>query len=75
MLGDELVTAPRAAELLGYTVQHVRLLARTGQIQATKFGRDWIIGQQAIRELKAKQTTRPLMESKRRGRPSRLFEE
>jgi len=32
-----------AAEKLGLSPDHVKLLARTGQIKAKKLGRDWII--------------------------------
>ncbi len=32
-----------AAELLGLSQDHVRLLARTGLIKAKKVGRDWVV--------------------------------
>ena len=32
-----------AAELLGLSQSHVRLLARTGKIEAKWIGRDWIV--------------------------------
>ena len=32
-----------AAEKLGLSPDHVKLLARTGQIKAKKLGRDWVI--------------------------------
>lgn len=32
-----------AAEKLGMSPDHIRLLARTGLIKATKVGRDWVV--------------------------------
>lgn len=40
-----------AAQLLGYTVQHVRRLARNGELSGQKFGRDWMIHRQSADEL------------------------
>ena len=33
----------QAAEILGLSQSHVRLLARTGRIEAKWIGRDWVI--------------------------------
>ena len=33
----------QAAQILGLTQEHVRLLARRGTIRARKIGRDWIV--------------------------------
>jgi excisionase family DNA binding protein len=37
------LTTSDAAAKLGYTLQHVRHLIRTGQLHARKIGRDWLI--------------------------------
>lgn len=36
-------TTREAAEKLGLSPDHVKLLARTGKIEAKKMGRDWVI--------------------------------
>jgi len=36
-------TTSEAAEKLGLSPDHVKLLARTGKIEAVKKGRDWLI--------------------------------
>ena len=36
-------TIKEAAEKLGMSADHVKLLARTGKIEAKKMGRDWIV--------------------------------
>jgi excisionase family DNA binding protein len=36
-------TTKEAAEKLGLSPDHVKLLARTGKIEAMKMGRDWMI--------------------------------
>jgi len=41
-----------AAKILGYTLQHTRLLIRTGQLKAVKFGRDWMIDRKSIKDLR-----------------------
>ena len=68
MSGNDLLTIPQAAELLGNTVQHVRLLARTGQLKASKVGRDWVIDREAIGDLLTRRVTPPLIPFKKRGR-------
>ena len=36
-------TTREAAEKLGLSPDHVKLLARTGKIDAKKMGRDWVV--------------------------------
>ncbi len=68
MSDAELLTVRQAAELLGNTVQHIRLLARTGQLKASKVGRDWIMDRDAIMDLRTKRATTPLITLSKRGR-------
>jgi len=42
------ITAAEAAALTGYTVPHIRRLARQGRIEAQKVGRDWLIGRESL---------------------------
>jgi len=72
MGNDGLITTSEAAKILGCTNQYVRFLARTGQLSATKRGRDWIINQNSINDLQIKQHTRPLFLSRKPGRPPRI---
>lgn len=51
-ISRELITTREAAENLGYTIQHTRLLIRRGQIEATKFGRDWLVVRESVVEYK-----------------------
>lgn len=69
MVNHELLTVQQAAEILGNTVQHIRLLMRTGQLRANKVGRDWIVDRDAVIDLRTKRATAPLITFKRRGRP------
>lgn len=55
---QELITTQEAAENLGYTIQHTRLLIRRGQIEATKFGRDWLVVRESVVEYKTSGVTR-----------------
>jgi len=64
---SELITVRQAAVLLGNTVQHVRLLIRTGQLKATKVGRDWIVNRDAVVDLRAKRATQPLISFSKQG--------
>jgi excisionase family DNA binding protein len=45
---DGYLSTSEAANCLGYTVQHTRLLIRSGQLRATKFGRDWLVESQSV---------------------------
>jgi len=42
-LRGKYISVARAAEMIGYTPQHTRLLIRAGKLAATKVGRDWLI--------------------------------
>jgi DNA adenine methylase len=44
LFGQHYLSSKDAAQVLGYTVQHTRLLIRQGQLPARKFGRDWLVG-------------------------------
>ncbi len=46
----EHLSAAQAASILGYTVQHTRLLFREGTIAAVKWGRDWFAPRSAVEE-------------------------
>lgn len=70
MDNSKLLTIRQAAELLGNTVQHVRLLARTGQLKASKVGRDWIIDRDSVVDLRTKRATPPLITFGKRSRRS-----
>jgi excisionase family DNA binding protein len=67
-MSDDLITVGQAARILGNTVQHVRLLARTGQLRANKVGRDWIIDREAVTGFKLRREATPLIAFQKRGR-------
>jgi excisionase family DNA binding protein len=50
----KLYSTKEASKILGISQDHVRLLARTGQIKAQRLGRDWV-----ILELKYKRKRKP----------------
>lgn len=66
---DNVLTIQEAADLLGNSVQHVRLLARKGRLEANKVGRDWLIDRDSVLDLRAKRATPPLIALTKRGRP------
>lgn len=43
MAKAEWLTTKQAAELSGYHPEYIRCLIRSGEIEAQKFGRDWMI--------------------------------
>ncbi len=47
-MNDTYMTTNEAAEQLGYTVQHTRLLIRQGKLKANKFGRDWMVIRESV---------------------------
>lgn len=49
MLAEGYISTRDAARMLGYRVQHVRRLLRTGQLQGEKVGRDWIVVREGVR--------------------------
>ena len=42
-MGKEFYSTKEAAERLGLSQDHVKLLARKGVIKAEKLGRDWVV--------------------------------
>ena len=40
---SNLLTVAKVSQLLGYSVQHVRLLIRQQKIPGKKIGRDWLV--------------------------------
>jgi excisionase family DNA binding protein len=46
----EWITTAEAAELTGYDVTHIRLLVRKGSITGRKFGRDWMIDRESVKD-------------------------
>ena len=53
----EYLTTKDAADTLGYTVQHTRLLIRQGKLEATKLGRDWLVVRESVAEYRVGQGT------------------
>ena len=45
---DELISLSRAAELSGLSQPHLALLARKGELWATKIGRNWVTTKAAL---------------------------
>lgn len=68
---EGLLSVREAAELLGYSVQHTRHLARHGTVAATKIGRDWLIQRESVVAMLQRRATIPLIPRTRRGRPRR----
>jgi excisionase family DNA binding protein len=65
------LTINEAAQALGYSRQHTRLLARQGRLRGTKAGRDWMIPRAAVKEYIEQRGTVPLIPRTKRGRPPR----
>lgn len=47
--GKNYISSKRAAEITGYTKDYVGQLARNNKILATRFGRAWYVGEEAIK--------------------------
>ena len=60
----DLITVAEAAELLGYSLEHTRILLRNHQIHGTKIGRDWMILRKSLseRSLRLQQTPTPSLD-------------
>ena len=47
-MSDKWLTTPEAAQLTGYTSDHVRRLIALGKIEGQKRGRDWLVKQSSL---------------------------
>ena len=45
---DSLISISDAAEITAYSPEFIRMLARSGKLQAVKVGRDWMTTSKAI---------------------------
>lgn len=53
---QEKLTVKQTAELLGYHVDHVRRLLRSGVMKGEQFNRVWIIDRSEVERIKAAQS-------------------
>lgn len=56
----DLLTVAEAADLLGHTVQHTRLLIRRRKLLGYKIGRDWMISRQAVDDFNLGRSSLPM---------------
>ena len=62
---DEWITTTEAAKISGYHIEHVRRLLREGQINARKWGKEWMVDKNSLREyLEKEKKTGPKPSSK-----------
>ena len=68
---NNFITVSEAADALGYTVQHARLLLRQGRLRGNKIGRDWMVLRESVADYNTRKASIPLLpSSSKRGRPS-----
>ena len=53
-MSDKL-TAHQSAEILGYSIDHMRRLLREGKVEAEQFNRVWIVDRQEVERIKSLQ--------------------
>jgi excisionase family DNA binding protein len=70
MTTNDFITVGEAAAVLGYSVQHTRLILRQGKLRGTKIGRDWVVPREEVIEYNNRKINLPLIVPKRKGRPS-----
>ena len=57
---DDFLTVSQAAQLLGHSVQHTRLLIRQAKLTGNKIGRDWVIPRTSVVKYKESKANVPL---------------
>jgi excisionase family DNA binding protein len=71
MLQQQYLTTRQAADKLGYSLQHTRLLIRSGSLAGEKIGRSWLIPLVAVQDILQRRRNLELIPNPRRGRPRR----
>jgi len=69
VLTDEYIRVAEAAKTIGFSVQHIRLLVRKGQLMGTKIGRDWIISRESLYSFLVRRNTEQMIVERKPGRP------
>lgn len=49
-MNDEWITTTEAANISGFHIEYVRRLARSDQIAAKKWGREWMVNRKSFQE-------------------------
>ncbi len=52
MIKEKLITTHDAAELLGFSHDHIRRLCREGKIKAEKLGNNWLLTEKSLKNIK-----------------------
>lgn len=55
-----LISSAEAADVLSYTVQHVRRLVREGRLTGYKIGRDWLVSSESVQAYLGAKANLPL---------------
>ena len=71
MAARSYLSTEEAAEILGYTRQHVRVLIREGRLHGDRIGKNWLVSYSSVQEYVAQKRNLSLFGDSRRGRPSR----
>lgn len=54
-----MLTTPQARELSGFSLTYLAALARSGQIEAKQYGRDWLIYKDSLQAFRNRQRQKP----------------
>ncbi len=65
------LSTEEAAEILGYSRQHVRVLVRKGRLQGDRVGKNWLVSYSSVQEYIMQKRNLSLFGNSRRGRPPR----
>ena len=65
------LSTEEAAEILGYSRQHVRVLVREGRLQGDRIGKNWLVSYSSVQEYLMQKNNMSLFGNSRRGRPPR----
>jgi excisionase family DNA binding protein len=71
MVEQSYLSTEEAANILGYSRQHVRVLMRAGVISGHRVGKSWLVPQEAVENFLIRRNNLPLFGGSKRGRPRR----
>ena len=71
MVLNSYLTTEEAAEVLGYTRQHIRVLIYEGRLRGERFGKSWLVSRSSVEDYSMRRQNLSLFGNSKRGRPSR----
>ena len=71
MITRSYLSTEEAAEVMGYSRQHVRVLIHEGRLKGDRVGKNWLVSRSSVQDYIMQKRNLSLFGNSKRGRPPR----